>query len=332
MAQGANVAEGGGGVVAPPPDVSVVVVSFNTRDVLEACLRALLSSEGVRLEVFVVDNASTDGSAHTVERRFPAVTLLKSPHNRGFAAANNLAIPRSRGRYILLLNPDTVVERGTVATLAEFLDLRPEVGIAGPRVLNADGSLQSCGYWYPTLLREVRLSKNVDRFLRAVLGESRPDPDPTRPTKVDWVDGCCLMIRRRVIEQIGLLDEQFFLYAEELDWCRSARKAGWEIMTCPAAQMTHLRGTSTEQVKDAALAALVETRLQYYRKHDGLSTAFLVSLVYAAGCVRRWGAEPRKNRAKLAGIRRWWSTGLRRRSGPASLPGCPPPASRARVA
>lgn len=331
MTRGVSVYQEVNAVVAPLPDVSVVVVSFNTRGVLESCLRALLSSEGVQLEVFVVDNASMDGSAEMVEQRFPAVTLVRSPENRGFAAANNLAIPRARGRYILLLNPDTVVQAGTVATLAGFLDLHPDVGITGPRVLNADGSLQSCGYWYPTLLGEIRLSKNVNRILRLVLGENRPDPDPTRPTKVDWVDGCCLMIRRRVVEQIGLLDEQYFLYAEELDWCRSARKGGWEIMTCPAAQMTHLRGTSTEHVKDAALAGLVETRLRYYRKHDGLATAILVSLVYAAGCVRRWRAEPWKNRAKLAGIRHWWSTGMGRRSSRGSLPTCPPSTSQARV-
>lgn len=322
----------GTGASPPVPNVSVVVVSFNTCRVLEACLRSLVSSRGVRLEVFVVDNASTDGSAEMVEREFAAVKLVRNPENAGFAAANNLAIRSSRGRYVLLLNPDTLVGPDTVATLAAFLDAHPEVGITGPRVLNADGSLQSCGYWYPTLLGEIRLSKNVNRILRLVLGGARPDPDATQPTHVDWVDGCCLMIRRAVIDQIGLLDEQYFLYAEELDWCRSARKAGWQIVTCPAAEMTHLRGTSTEQVKDAALAGLVETRLRYYRKQDGLVTALLVSLVYAAGCARRWRAEPEKNRAKLAGIRHWWATGLRRPSRKASLPPCPPSRRRAGVA
>lgn len=319
-------------VTAAPPDVSVVVVSFNTRSLLEACLQALVSSEGVQLEVFVVDNASTDGSADMVARQFPAVTLVRSPANRGFAAANNLAIPRSRGRYVLLLNPDTVVQPRTVATLAAFLDAHAGVGITGPRVLNADGSLQSCGYWYPTLLREIRLSKHVNRILRAVLGDQPPDPDPTRPTAVDWVDGCCLMIRREVIGRIGLLDEQYFLYAEELDWCRSARKTGWHIVTCPTAEMTHLRGRSTDQVKEAALAGLVETRLRYYRKHDGLASAILVSFVYAAGCVRRWRAEPAKNRAKLAGIRHWWTALLRGSSSTGSLPSCQPPARRTGVA
>lgn len=303
------------GSASPRPDVSVVVVSFNTCRVLEACLRSLAASSGVRFEVFVVDNASSDGSADMVEREFPGVTVLRNGENRGFAAANNLAIQRARGRYVLLLNPDTLVGTETVATLVRFLDAHPDVGVTGPKVLNADGSLQSCGYWYPTLLREIRLSRRVNRIVRRVLGDERPDPDPTRPTPVDWVDGCCLMIRREVIDRIGLLDEQYFLYAEELDWCRSARKAGWHIVTCPAAEMTHLRGTSTDQVKEAALARLVETRLRYYRKQDGLATAVLVALVYVASCARYWRAEPRKNRAKLAGIRHWWGSGLRRRSG-----------------
>lgn len=289
-----------------PPDVSVVVVSYNTAALLADCLRALEASAGAVPEVFVVDNNSHDGSADMVARDFPWVRLVRNPDNRGFAAANNLAIPQARGRHLLLLNPDTVVEPTTVATLAQFLDAHPDVGITGPRVANADGSLQSCGYWYPTLLREVRLSKNVNRLVRRLVGQDRPDPDPTRSTEVDWVDGCCLMIRRAVVDRIGLLDEQYFLYAEELDWCRAARKAGWRIVTCPAARMVHLQGRSSEQVKASALALLVETRLRFYRKHDGLATAALVSVVYAFGCLKQWRAEPDKSRAKMNGVRYWW--------------------------
>jgi hypothetical protein len=289
------------------PDVSVVIVSYNTRALLEAALSSLLASERVRLEVFVVDNASRDGSPEMVERTFPAVRLIRNPENRGFAAANNLAFPLARGRFVLLLNPDTIVQPSTVARLAAYLDSHPEVGITGPRVLNADGSLQSCGYWYPSLLREIRLSKKVNRALRVVLGDEPPDPDPWMSMDVDWVDGCCLMVRRAVIDRIGLLDEQFFLYAEELDWCRSARNAGWRIATCPAAEMTHLQGKSSEQVKASALSLLVETRLRYYRKQDGLPTALLVSAVYALGFAKQWRAEPEKNRAKMTGVRRWWA-------------------------
>jgi GT2 family glycosyltransferase len=294
------------GDAATSPDVSVVIVSYNTSALLAACLRAVERSTGVHLEIWVVDNDSRDGSAEMVSREFPHVRLVRNRQNVGFAAANNLAIRQAHGRHLLLLNPDTIVGPETVATLARFLDDRPDVGITGPRVLNEDGSLQSCGYWYPTLLREIRLSRNANRVVRRLLGPEKPDPDPTHATQVDWVDGCCLMIRRAVIERIGLLDEQYFLYAEELDWCRSARRAGWQVATCPAAEMTHLQGRSSDQVKSSALALLMETRLRFYRKHDGLVTAVVVSLVYTLGCLKQWRAEPEKSRAKMDGVRHWW--------------------------
>jgi len=201
--------------------------------------------------------------------------------------------------------PDLDFGTGTIATLAHFLDARPEVGITGPKVMNRDGSLQSCGYWYPSLREEILLSRNVRKLGRLVLGQPRDLPPCDRASDVDWVDGCCLLIRREVVERIGLLDEQYFLYAEELDWCRSARKDGWIITTCPDARMIHLQGQSTQQVKATALALLVETKLRYYRKQDGVLTALTVGLVYALGCARRWTAEPEKSRAKLRGVTNW---------------------------
>jgi GT2 family glycosyltransferase len=292
--------------VSVAPDVSVVIVSYNTRALLGACLMALLDSIGVTLDIFVVDNASPDGSADYVAGAFRDVTLIRNGENRGFAAANNLALRHARGRHLLLLNPDTVVQPGTIAALAAALDAHPDAGITGPRVLHVDGTVQSCGYWYPTLLGEIRQSRSANALARLVLGESRATPDPERACDVDWVDGCCLMIRRAVIDRIGPLDEQYFLYAEELDWCRSARKAGWRVVTTPQAEMIHLGGQSSTQVKAPALALLVETRLRYYRKHDGLPVALLVSIVYVLGCLRQWRAEPDKNRAKLRGVRQWW--------------------------
>jgi GT2 family glycosyltransferase len=295
---------------APTPDVSVIVVSYNTRSLLHGCLEAVRASNAITVETFVVDNASPDGSADLVAEAFPDVRLIRNRDNRGFAAANNLAIQEARGRYVLLLNPDTIVQPDTIGILAAFLDARPDVGITGPRVLNEDGSLQSCGYWYPTLLEEIRQSRQLEKIARRVWGAPRRHPDPGRETEVDWVDGCCLLIRRTVIGRIGPLDEQYFLYAEELDWCRSATAAGWRIVTCPSSEMTHLRGRSSDQVHSRALALLIETRLRYYRKHDGLVTAMVVSLVYGLGCLRRFSAEPDKNRAKLRGVRQWWRAAL----------------------
>lgn len=335
--QPADAARARGGTEATPgvsparlPDVSVIVVSYNTRALLDACLAALLASTGVTLDIFVVDNASPDGSADFVASRFHDVTLIRNGENRGFAAANNLALRHTRGRHLLLLNPDTVVQPDTVATLAAWLDEHPDVAITGPRVLNADGTVQSCGYWYPTLLGEIRQSRSATALAR-LIGQPRATPDPERACEVDWVDGCCLMIRRAVVDRIGPLDEQYFLYAEELDWCRSTRKAGWRILTCPRAEMIHLGGQSSAQVKASALALLIETRLRYYRKHDGLFVALLVSLVYLLGCLRQWRAEPDKNRAKLRGIRQWWRAlrGRARAVAPAAPAIGPAPEARA---
>jgi hypothetical protein len=241
-----------------------------------------------------------------VEREFPTVQVIRNPDNRGFAAANNVAIRRAIGRYILLLNPDTEVRSGTIATLAGYLDSHPDTGICGPRVLFPDGTFQSCGYRFPTVLSEIRQSKNVNKVIKTLAGPETFVADSPETRDVDWVDGACLMIRRAVIDQIGPLDEQYFLYAEELDWCYNARKAGWKIAAVPATDMIHHLGKSSSQVSDPSLVYFMETRLRYYRKNRGLLTAMFVSLVYVAGCLKQMRREPHKSKVKLKAIRLWW--------------------------
>ncbi|MGE3508967.1 MAG: glycosyltransferase family 2 protein [Vicinamibacterales bacterium] len=287
------------------PDVSVIIVSYNTREVLRDCLTAVEGSSQVTLELFVVDNHSRDGSADMVAQDFPCVHLIRNADNRGFAAANNLAIPRTSGRFVLLLNPDTVVRPETIGTLARYLAANPGVGICGPRVMNPDGSQQSCGYQYPTPISEIRQSKNIPGFLRRIVGPEPPRRPRMVPTEVEWVDGCCLMIRRDVIDMIGLLDEQFFMYAEELDWCFNARRRGWRIVAHPGTSILHYGGQSSVQVAERSLALLIETRLRYYRKNVGLGTAGLVSLVYLAGLAKQYRADRVKSQAKLRGIWQW---------------------------
>lgn len=289
----------------PAPHVAVVIVTFNTRALLDDCMRALLASTGVGLEVWVVDNASSDGSADHVAAAFPQVHLIRNAKNRGFAAANNLALCRTSAPLWLLLNPDTLVRPDTVVRLASGLLERDEVGICGPAVLNADQTLQSCGYRYPTLSREVRESNNVNRWLKRLVGDGQPDDPVDRPREVDWVSGCCFMIRRAVAEDVGLLDEQFFLYHEDLEWCRRSRRAGWRVMTVPDAVMTHLGAQSTQQVKPEALALSTETRLRFYRWHGGVVTAVTIAAVYALGYALRWHVDSEKSRARLVGIRRF---------------------------
>ena len=290
------------------PDVSISIVSFNTRDLLRVALASALGTAGVSFEILVVDNGSKDGSADMVEREFPRVQVIRNRDNRGFAAANNVAIRRAAGRYLLLLNPDTELRPETIPTLAGYLDANPGTGVCGPRVVYPDGSFQSCGYRFPTVWSEIRMSQNVNRVIKAFVGPETFVADHPETREVDWVDGGCLMIRRSVVDQIGPLDEQYFLYAEELDWCFNARKAGWSIAAVPAAEMVHHLGKSSAQVSDRSLIYFMDTRLRYYHKNRGLPAALFVSLVYVAGCLKQWRAEPHKSKVKLTAIRQWWGT------------------------
>jgi GT2 family glycosyltransferase len=241
-----------------------------------------------------------------VERDFPSVQLIRSGFNRGFAAANNLALRTAKSRYVLLLNPDTVIQPDTLRRMVEFMDDRRDVGICGPRILFPDGRFQSCGYRFPTLLSEIRQSKNIGALIRRIVGEPLPLVVDKEPAAVDWVDGACLMIRREAIDRIGLLDEQYFLYAEELDWCFRARQAGWYVFALPSIEMVHYQGQSSAQMSDFSLGLLVETRLRYYRKNHGVLTAAATSLVYIAGSLKQWRANRRKETVKLRAALRWW--------------------------
>lgn len=289
-------------------DVTVSIVSLNTRDLLGECLRSVLASTGVSCDVRVVDNHSSDGTPEMVRRTFPNVRLIQNDENRGFAAANNMAIRDASSRYVLLLNPDTEVPPAAIASMVAFMDATPTAGICGPLVRFPDGRFQSCGYLFPTLLREVRQSKRVGKLVRSVVGDDPPPTVPDAPVDRDWVDGCCLMIRRSVIEQIGLLDEQYFLYAEELDWCFQARQRGWRIFALPHITIVHHLGQSSGQMSEFSLGCLIDTRLRYYRKNHGLLTAAAVSAVYILGCVKQMRNDRVKNAIKLKATLRWWRT------------------------
>jgi GT2 family glycosyltransferase len=289
-------------------DVAIAIVSLNTRELLAACLRSVMTTTRVRFQVHVVDNGSSDGSTAMVAVKFPQVRLTRSESNLGFAAANNCAIREADSRYVLLLNPDTLVRPDTIGDLVSFMDTHGDVGICGPKINFPDGRFQSCGYRFPTLISEIRQSKNVNKALRLFIGEEPPLKVESVPFDVDWVDGACLLIRREALRDVGLLDEQFFLYAEELDWCFRVRKAGWRICAVPQVEMIHYQGQSSAQMSDFSLAHLVETRLRYYRKNHGVTMATLTSLVYVAGCVKQLKRDRRKAQVKLRATARWWRT------------------------
>lgn len=276
--------------LAQPLDLSIIVVNWNVRARLAECLASIERQAGeLSMETWVVDNGSTDGSAELVERRFPWVKLLVNEENRGYARANNQALRRAQGRYLLLLNPDAVILDDALAAMLDFMDRHPEAGAVGCRLLNSDGSLQTSSYSFPTLLTILASTYQLKRllpleplrrsFLGRVLGGrfghlSRHE----RVRSVDFVTGACMMVRREAVEQVGLLDENFFLYAEEIDWCRRMKRAGWKIYFTPQAQAIHYLGQSSRQLGEA-LALLYRSRCYYFRKHHGRLALFLLRLI-----------------------------------------------------
>ena len=212
--------------IASKADLSVIIVTYNSAGLIGPCLDSVLDGPGMELEVFVVDNASADGTADTVRRRFPEVRLIQSPVNRGFGAANNLALPQCGGRHILFLNPDTLVRPGALAAMSAFLDGRPHVGLAGPRLVYLDGRAQeSVSYRYLG-------QKYAPELYRGLKGE------------IAWVMGACMIAPAGVVRDVGGFDERFFLYGEEEDLCLRIRQAGWEIGFAGEAVVVHVGGHS----------------------------------------------------------------------------------------
>ena len=284
--------------------VAVVVVSYNTRDLLAACLRSVFASplpDGADLTVVVVDNVSTDGSAALVAQEFSQAHLIVSPTNLGFTGGNNLAlhalgfdvtrpadagcplgavvVAASRPDAVLLLNPDAELVDDALLRLVEFLKITPTAGICGPRLQYGDGSFQHGAFRFPDLVQVF-----LDLFplegvhgagaLWARLHDSRLNGRypaamwrGTTPFPVDFVLGAALCIRREVIERIGGLDDGYFMYCEEIDWCLRCRQAGWEVYALPAERVVHHAGQSSRQVRWDAYERLWRSRLRFYEKH-----------------------------------------------------------------
>lgn len=266
-------------------DVSIIIVNWNTRELLAECLRSVegckLKVEGHRsstfnlqssMEVIVIDNASADGSAARVRERFPAVRLIENAANVGFAAANNQGIREASGRYVVLLNPDTEVAPGALETLAAFMDAHPRAGACGPRLLNADGTLQPSAHPMLTPGRELWRLIFLDRLMpRATYPMHRWDP--ATPRHVEAIKGACLMLRRAALDQVGLLDEGYFMYTEEVDLCHRLALAGWELWWEPRADVVHYGEGSSKQAREEMYLQLYRSKIRFYRKFGGEARA-----------------------------------------------------------
>ncbi|OQA40651.1 MAG: N-acetylglucosaminyl-diphospho-decaprenol L-rhamnosyltransferase [Chloroflexi bacterium ADurb.Bin325] len=324
------------------PDLSVIIVSWNVRDLLRACLASLVAGAGpsLSLEAIVVDNASADGSAAMVAAEFPAVQLIANQENRGFTGGNNQGLALARGRYVLFLNPDTVVLPGALAIMVAYLEAHPDVAALGPQLRYGDGRPQSSARRFPTLATALCESTPLEwhwpnnRWARAYRmeegrqkmedgGEATGDLPSSifnLPFSVDWVVGAALLARREALDQVGGFDEGYFMYSEELDWCRRAALAGWRTVYLPAAEIVHYEGKSSEQAVAARHIRFHRSRVRYFRKFHGRAAAETVRLAVLGMFAVEWLLEAGKwllgsrrplRRARLAAYGCLLASGLR---------------------
>jgi GT2 family glycosyltransferase len=275
--------------VPETPLISAIVVSYNTRQMTLDCLAALQAAlRGTAAEVWVVDNASADGSPAAVAAAFPDVRLIRNPRNVGFGAANNQALRACRGEYVLLLNSDAFLAAAAVATLLGYLREHPDVGVVGPKLLNADGSLQRSCYRFPSPWRAVAegLLLTAAWPNSRLFGDYRAwAHDATRD--VDMIVGACMLLRRSAVERVGAFDEAFFLYAEETDLCFRMRRAGLRVVFLPAATATHLNGGSGARQPDRVFCEFRRGQERFYRKHYGrASLAVYRAMIVVGACLR----------------------------------------------
>lgn len=271
-------------------DVSFIIVSWNVCELLRRCLLSIREqaaggrqtvddseqtasqARSLSSEIWVVDNASTDGTVDMLRREFPSVRIIANAENVGFTRGNNQALAVAQGRYLFLLNPDTELRPGALAALVSYMQANPRAGILGPRLVYGDGSLQSSRRRFPTLatafVESTRLQQWFprNRVLARYYMLDTPD-DATQP--VDWINGSAMFVRRAVYDTVGGLDERFFMYSEELDWCYRAKGAGWQIVYLPGAQVTHYEGKSSEQAVARRDIYFHSSKIHFFEKYRG---------------------------------------------------------------
>ena len=259
-------------------DLSIVIVSWNVRDLLRRCVGSVIESlstgKGERLssQLIVVDNASSDGSVDMLQEEYPHVHLIVNDQNLGFTRGNNQGIAAGDGRYVLLLNPDTEVVGDALGEMVSHMEAHPRVGALGPQLLGSDGRVQSSRRRFPSLSTAFVESTFLQpRFSESgILGRYYVlDRDDDETQDVDWLVGACLMMRGTTLKEAGPLDERFFMYSEEMDWCYRAKERGWRVVYLPTAQVVHHEGKSSEQVLPVRHVQFQRSKVLFFKKHYG---------------------------------------------------------------
>jgi N-acetylglucosaminyl-diphospho-decaprenol L-rhamnosyltransferase len=303
-------------------DLSIIIVSWNVADLLAACLDSILGGDTSGVEIIVVDSASTDQTVALIQQRYPQVKLIAQSENLGFVRCNNIGLHEARGRYMLLLNPDTEIIDNALAQMVQYMDAHPEIGIIGPQTLNTDGTTQSTRRRFPTLALAFFESTWLQPYApKHMLDQYYVTDQPDDGIfEVDWVQGSALMARREVYEQIGGLDEGYVMFSEELDWCRRAKDAGWRVAYLGTAKIVHHGGKSTDQVVARRHVHFQESKLRYFRKFhgpfaaNGLRLFLLASYVWQIALEGGKGLLGHKRDLRLERVKQYWQvlrSGLR---------------------
>ncbi len=279
--------------------LSIIIVNYNTKTLLQGCLQSIYAgANGVPFDVHVADNHSQDDSVAMLRTEFPSVKVVANQANLGFSKANNELIGRTKADYLLLLNPDTLVIGDAISRVMKYMEAHPKVGICGCRVLNRDRTLQlACRRSIPTpkvaFFRLFGLSALFPNS-RTMARYNMTYEDPEKTHEVDAVSGAFLMIRRQTIEEIGLLDERFFMYGEELDWCLRAKRAGWSVVYYPEAEIIHYKGESTKTNSRKAAFEFYRAMVLFHRKHFAKDHSSVVNLCVYTGIVCKAAFDWRK--------------------------------------
>jgi hypothetical protein len=264
--------------------LSIIIVSWNVRDDLHKCLHSIEENKpSCSYEVIIIDNASIDNTVDMIKKHFSEITLIVNHDNRGFAAANNQGIKASQSEYILLLNPDTILHPKSLDILVDFMESNKDVGACGPKLLNADGSIQDSVRCFPSF-RGALHRHTVFKCLGIFKGQYRKwvmyDFNNDKQIDVDQVMGAAMMLRKSVTEQIGVLDERFFMYYEEVDLCYRIKQADWRIVYIPQVVITHIGGGSSGQIPVSKRIMAMTSLLKFFRKHRGKFVTGIFSCVF----------------------------------------------------
>ena len=259
-------------------DVSLIIVSYNTADLLDNCLCSIFKQTCCEFEVIVVDNASIDESVHMIKTKYPEVTVIANENNVGFAKANNQAFEITRGRHVLVLNPDTEIIGNAIEVMSIYMDKNPDVAALGVQIMNPDGERQYSCHHFPTLWNHIINYSQLRCWFPKTTWAGMTDMtywDYDEIREVDWISGSCMMIRTQALNQIGYLDETFFMYKEEVDWCYRAKKKGWKIVFTPEAKIIHYHGMSSISIKESKKISnniseyYFFSQYYYFQKHYG---------------------------------------------------------------